>query len=58
MDTYEKLLSPELLSFWVKEPYTRKRYVAAFKRSCIEGMLNYYRTTRENRTRTIKPSRR
>jgi len=39
----EKLLSPELLSFWVKEPEARKRYVAAFKRSSIEGMLNYYR---------------
>jgi len=43
MNTYEKLLSPELLSFWVKEPDARKHYVAAFKRSSIEGMLNYYR---------------
>jgi pimeloyl-ACP methyl ester carboxylesterase len=39
----EKLLSPELLAFWVKEPDARKHYVAAFKRSSIEGMLNYYR---------------
>jgi pimeloyl-ACP methyl ester carboxylesterase len=39
----EKLLSPELLSFWVKEPDARKHYILAFKRSSIEGMLNYYR---------------
>jgi pimeloyl-ACP methyl ester carboxylesterase len=39
----EKLLSPELLSLWVKEPEARKHYVAAFKRSSLEGMLNYYR---------------
>jgi pimeloyl-ACP methyl ester carboxylesterase len=39
----EKLLSPELLAFWVKEPDARKHYVEAFKRSSIEGMLNYYR---------------
>jgi epoxide hydrolase 4 len=39
----EKLLAPELLSFWVKEPDARKHYVTAFRRSSIEGMLNYYR---------------
>jgi pimeloyl-ACP methyl ester carboxylesterase len=39
----EKLLSAELLALWVKEPDARKHYVAAFKRSSLEGMLNYYR---------------
>ena len=39
----EKLLSPELLSLWVKETEARKHYVEAFKRSSMEGMLNYYR---------------
>jgi pimeloyl-ACP methyl ester carboxylesterase len=36
-------LVPELLAFWVKEPEARKEYVEAFKRSSIEGMLNYYK---------------
>src|SRR5207248_6054186 len=36
-------LKPELLAFWVKEPDARKDYVEAFKRSSIEGMLNYYK---------------
>jgi len=39
----EKVLSPELLALWVKEPDARKHYVEAFKRSSLEGMLNYYR---------------
>jgi pimeloyl-ACP methyl ester carboxylesterase len=39
----EKFLSPDLLALWVKEPDAHKHYVAAFKRSSIEGMLNYYR---------------
>jgi pimeloyl-ACP methyl ester carboxylesterase len=39
----EKVLSPELLSLWVKEPDARKHYVEALKRSSLEGMLNYYR---------------
>jgi epoxide hydrolase 4 len=39
----EKSLSPELLAFWVKEPEARVKYIEAFKRSSLEGMLNYYR---------------
>lgn len=38
-----KKLTPEALAFWVKEPEARKHYVEAFKRSSIEGMLNYYK---------------
>jgi len=38
-----KKLTPETLAFWVKEPQARKHYVEAFKRSSIEGMLNYYK---------------
>ncbi|HVL16269.1 MAG TPA: alpha/beta hydrolase, partial [Gemmata sp.] len=38
-----KKLTPEVLSLWVKEPEARKHYVEAFKRSSIEGMLNYYK---------------
>jgi pimeloyl-ACP methyl ester carboxylesterase len=32
-------LSPEMLTFWVKEPDARKKYVEAFKRSSIEGTM-------------------
>lgn len=39
----EKLLTPQALAFWVKEPEARKKYVEAFGRSSLEGMLNYYR---------------
>jgi pimeloyl-ACP methyl ester carboxylesterase len=42
-DGAEKTLSPELLTFWVKEPEARAHYLAAFKRSSLEAMLNYYR---------------
>jgi pimeloyl-ACP methyl ester carboxylesterase len=38
-----KKLTPELLTFWVKEPEARKKYEAALKRSSMEGMLNYYK---------------
>lgn len=36
-------LKPELLAFWVKQPEARKLYIEAFRRSSIEGMLNYYK---------------
>jgi epoxide hydrolase 4 len=36
-------LTPELLTFWVKEAEARKVYAEAFKRSSMEGMLNYYK---------------
>ena len=37
------MLSPDLLTFWVKDPEARKVYAAALKRSSMEGMLNYYK---------------
>ena len=37
-------LKPEFLVFWVKDPEAKKKYVEAFQRSSIEGMLNYYKT--------------
>jgi pimeloyl-ACP methyl ester carboxylesterase len=41
-DAASKIL-PEMLAFWVKDPEARKKYVEAFKRSSMEGMLNYYK---------------
>ena len=41
-DAASKVL-PEMLTFWVKDAEARKIYVEAFKRSSIEGMLNYYK---------------
>jgi pimeloyl-ACP methyl ester carboxylesterase len=38
-----KKLKPEVLTFWVKEPEARKKYVEALRRSSMEGMLNYYK---------------
>ncbi len=38
-----KLVKPELLVGWVKEPEARKEYLEAMKRSSVEGMLNYYK---------------
>jgi pimeloyl-ACP methyl ester carboxylesterase len=38
-----KKVTPEILALWVKEPEARKQYVEAFKRSSMEGMLNYYK---------------
>ncbi|MCG3198006.1 MAG: Epoxide hydrolase A [bacterium] len=37
------LLSPEILARWVEDREARARYVEAFKRSSMEGMLNYYK---------------
>jgi len=34
---------PEMLAFWVKDPAAREKYIEAFKRSSMEGMLNYYK---------------
>jgi len=36
-------LTAEQLTFWVKDPEARKKYVEAFKRSDFEAMLNYYK---------------
>jgi len=38
-----KQIKPAMLAFWVKDKDARKRYVEAFERSSIEGMLNYYK---------------
>jgi pimeloyl-ACP methyl ester carboxylesterase len=34
---------PETLAFWVTDPSAQEKYVAAMKRSSVEGMLNYYK---------------
>lgn len=36
-------LSPEGLTFWVKDPAAKQKYIEAFKRSDFEAMLNYYK---------------
>ncbi|MFP6765383.1 MAG: alpha/beta hydrolase, partial [Planctomycetaceae bacterium] len=36
-------LTPEGLAGWVKDADARQKYVAAFRRSSMEGMLNYYK---------------
>ena len=36
-------LTAEGLTFWVKDPEARTKYVEAFKRSSFEAMLNYYK---------------
>ena len=38
-----KLIAPEMLALWVKDAEARKEYIAALRRSSIEGMLNYYK---------------
>ncbi|MGD9648189.1 MAG: alpha/beta fold hydrolase [Pirellulales bacterium] len=38
-----KKVVPAMLAFWVKDPEARKKYVAAFQRSDVEAMLNYYK---------------
>jgi len=39
----EKMLTPEAIAFWVKDPEAKKKYIEAFKRSDLEAMLNYYK---------------
>jgi len=36
-------VKPEMLAFWVKDSAAREKYIEAFKRSSMEGMLNYYK---------------
>ena len=38
-----KRVPVEFLTGWVKDPEAKKVYLAAFKRSSMEGMLNYYK---------------
>lgn len=39
----EATMTPEQLTFWVKDPEARKKYLEAFQRSDIGAMLNYYK---------------
>ena len=39
----EATMTPAQLTFWVKDPEARKKYLEAFQRSDIEAMLNYYK---------------
>lgn len=39
----EKNITAEGISFWVKDPEAKKKYIEAFKRSDFEAMLNYYK---------------
>lgn len=36
-------VTPEGLAFWVRDKEARAKYIEAFKRSSLEGMLNYYK---------------
>jgi len=36
-------LTPELLARWIRDDDARQKYVQAFRRSSLEGMLNYYK---------------
>jgi epoxide hydrolase 4 len=42
-DDAAKHVSVEFLTGWVKDAEAKKVYLAAFKRSSLEGMLNYYK---------------
>jgi pimeloyl-ACP methyl ester carboxylesterase len=39
----EATMTAEQLTFWVKDPEARKKYLEAFQRSDIQAMLNYYK---------------
>lgn len=39
----EKHLNAEMLASWVKDPEVRAKYVAAFERSSLTAMMDYYR---------------
>ena len=56
-----KFLTPKGLAGWVTDKEAQKHYVAAFKRSSFEGMLNYYKanypkTSGSNQASSAKPS--
>jgi epoxide hydrolase 4 len=50
-----KSMKPEQLAFWVREPEARKKYAEAFKRSSMEGMLNYYKANYPRAPYTAQP---
>jgi len=39
----EKAVGPQMLAFWVTDKAARERYVEAFRKSSITGMLAYYK---------------
>ncbi len=41
-------MTPEMLAFWVKGAKAKQEYVEMFRRSSIEGMLNYYKANFPN----------
>jgi epoxide hydrolase 4 len=41
-DAHTKITA-EAISFWVKDPVAKQKYIEAFKRSDFEAMLNYYK---------------
>jgi epoxide hydrolase 4 len=41
-DAHTKVTA-EGLTFWIKDPEAKKKYIEAFKRSDFEAMLNYYK---------------
>ena len=61
MDDFKKHTSESLsvawLTGWIKDTAAKKHYEAAFKRSYIDGMINYYRAntkTKEQRAEWLK----
>lgn len=38
-----KLVTADGLAFWIKDPEARETYKRAFRKSSLEGMLNYYK---------------
>jgi epoxide hydrolase 4 len=50
-------MTPEQLTFWVKDPEAKKKYLEAFQRSDIQAMLNYYKRNypREPYVETTSP---
>ena len=52
----EKMLTPEAIAFWVKDPEAKKKYIEAFKRSDLEAMLNYYKANYPREPYTEDPA--
>lgn len=52
-----RLVQPDKLIAWVKDPEARTKYAEAMKRSSIDGMLNYYKANypREPYTMPTEP---
>jgi pimeloyl-ACP methyl ester carboxylesterase len=49
-------LKVEQLTFWVKDPEVRQKYLEAFRRSDLEAMLNYYKRNYPREPYTEDPS--